>query len=71
MSKILGNLDTTVRIIFLVLLALLMFTPFIGIVLVFFVPVIGWYLWSLRDQNKELEARVAALEGKKPDKPKP
>jgi uncharacterized membrane protein len=68
MSKPRGTIDLIVRVVFLVLLALL--TLSLGLLLlIFFVPVVGWYIWRFNDKNKELEERLAALEG--PHKPKP
>lgn len=62
-----GGLGTTVRITFLILMGALVL--FLGIIfLIVFVPVVGWYLWQLLDENRALKARLAALEGpKKPD----
>ena len=69
MSKPKG-LDIPVRVIFLALIGFL--TLFLSLLfLAVFVAVAGWYIWSLSDKTKDLEARVAALEGpsaKKPDK---
>ena len=39
--------------------------------LIFFVPVVGWFLWRDQDRIMQLEKKVEALEnpyGKKPDK---
>ena len=33
------------------------------IVVIVLVPVIGYYIWQLREKNRELEERLAALEG--------
>ncbi|MDA4125853.1 MAG: hypothetical protein OK452_01430 [Thaumarchaeota archaeon] len=63
-----GALETAVRVVFLILMG------FIGLVFtqnffaLFFVPIIGWFVWSTRDKASDLERRVAALE--KPDEPK-
>jgi len=69
MSKPKG-LDISVRVIFLALIGFL--TLFLSLLfLAVFVAVVGWYIWGLNDKTKELEARIAALEGpsaKKPDK---
>jgi hypothetical protein len=51
------------RVVLLVLLALIALSGLVVIELVFFIPVVGWYLWHLNDKNKALEARVASLEG--------
>ena len=32
-------------------------------VVIVLVPVVGYYVWQVRQKNKELEERVAALEG--------
>jgi len=32
-------------------------------VVIVLVPVVGYYLWQVRQKNRELEERVAALEG--------
>jgi len=32
-------------------------------VVIVLVPVVGYYVWQLREKNRELEERVAALEG--------
>lgn len=63
MSKPRRSLDFTVRITFLVLMALL--TLFLGFFfLLVFVPVVGWYVWSLNDKIRDLEARLAPPEEK-------
>jgi hypothetical protein len=61
-------MNIVVRITFLVLLVFLTLILQL-LLLAVFVAVAGWYIWSLSDKNKELEARLAALEGphKKPD----
>ena len=33
------------------------------------VPIVGYYVWQVREKNKELEARIASLEGH-PNQPK-
>jgi len=68
MSKSSGSLGIVVRVVFLVLLAFLVLASPV-LFLIFFVPVVGWYILSLSDKNKDLEARLAALEG--PRRPKP
>jgi len=67
MSKSSGSLGIVVRVVFLVLLAFLVLASPV-LFLIFFVPVVGWYILSLSDKNKDLEARLAALEG--PRRPK-
>jgi hypothetical protein len=41
-------------------LAALLVPEFVVIALV---PIVGYYVWDVRAKNKELEERVAALEG--------
>ena len=69
MSKPKG-LDVSVRVVFVALIGFL--TLFLSLLfLAVFVAVASWYIWSLSDKTKNLEARIAALEGpsgKKPDK---
>ncbi len=66
MSKQSPGLQMTIRIVFLVLMGVI--TLYLQLLfLIIFVPVIGWYVWRMVDRNAELEKRVAALEGKKPD----
>ncbi len=63
-----GVLEMAVKVVFLILMG------FIGLVFtqnffaLFFVPIIGWYVWSNHDKASDLGRRVAALE--KPDEPK-
>jgi 4-amino-4-deoxy-L-arabinose transferase-like glycosyltransferase len=57
-----GSMNVVVRVTFLALLGLL--TLALGLLLlIFFVPIVGWYVWTLSDRNRELEARIAVLEG--------
>ncbi len=61
MSKPRPGLDRAVRITFMVLLGALVL--FLGLFfLIVFVPVAAWYLWQLSDRNRDLEARLAAIE---------
>ena len=69
MSKPMKGLDLAVRVVFLVLLALFVFGGLAGILLLFFVPIVGWFVWRLLDRTSELEKRLAALE--KPAEKKP
>lgn len=49
-----------------VLILVGMVTSFLGLgvfVLMVLVPVVGYFLWQVREKNKELEERLAALEG--------
>ncbi|HME19665.1 MAG TPA: hypothetical protein VKF15_08020 [Nitrososphaerales archaeon] len=32
-------------------------------VVIALVPIVGYYVWQVREKNKELEERLAALEG--------
>ena len=63
-----GTLETAVKVVFLILMG------FIGLVFtqnfftLFFVPIIGWFVWSTRDKVSDLERRLTALE--KPAEPK-
>ncbi len=58
-----GALDSSVRIVFVILLAVLTLALSI-LFLIFFVPIVAYYLWQLLDRTKELERKVAELEGK-------
>lgn len=69
MSKTFARLPTITRVIFLVLLALVTISEPI-LVLIFFIPIIGWLIWRDQDKIAELERRLAALEPSTP-KPKP
>jgi hypothetical protein len=62
-----GILETAVKVVFLGLLVLIVIAS-AYLLLVFFVPVVVWYIWSLYDKTAKLERRVAALE--KPTEPK-
>lgn len=68
MSKTGVRLNTISKIVFLVLLALISISEPI-LVLVFFIPVVGWLIWRDQDRMAALEKRLAALEG--PAKPEP
>jgi predicted tellurium resistance membrane protein TerC len=57
------RIDLVVRLLLLVLIAFLYVIPGISfLVLLFFIPVVGWVLWRDSDRIKELEKKVAALE---------
>lgn len=58
-----GMLDSSVRIVFVILLAVLTLSLNI-LFLIFFVPVVTYYLWQLLDRTRELERKVAELEEK-------
>ena len=69
MSKSSGISSVAVRVLFLVLMAFaVLISPVLF--LIFFVPVVGWFLWRDQDRIMRLEKKVEALEnpyGKKPD----
>ncbi len=69
MSKTVVRLDIIIRVVFVVLLAFLLLFPGINyFVLLFFVPIATWYVWRLQDRTRDLERRIASLEGpKKPE----
>jgi hypothetical protein len=49
------------RVTFLILLALLALeVP--GLLIIFFVPIVGWYLWRAQDRIAELEKKLAERE---------
>ncbi len=64
MSKPQGTYGTVIRMAFLILMAFLVLGEPV-LFLIFFVPVVGWFLWSDHDRIAELEKKVAALEGQK------
>jgi hypothetical protein len=69
-SRSSGSISIIVRVVFVILLAFLVLASPV-LFLIFFVPVVTWYILSLNDKNKKLEERLAALEGpsaKKPEK---
>ncbi len=53
-----------IKIVFLVLMGLIVLSAPV-LFLIFFVPIIGWFVWSDHDKIAELEKRIAALEGQK------
>ena len=57
------KLETVTRVVFAVLLGALILFGLAILVLLIFVPVVTWYVWRLQDKNKDLERRMAALEG--------
>jgi hypothetical protein len=64
-SRLLVN---AVKVVFLALLVLIVIASAF-LLLIFFVPLVVWYIWSLYDRTAKLEKRLAVLE--KPDEPKP
>ena len=53
--------NTVTKVTFLVLIAVVAISEPV-LVLVFFVPVVGWMLWRDQDRISELEKRITALE---------
>ena len=62
MSKPARKLDSSFRIVFVVLLGALTLTLSV-LFLIFFVPIVAYYLWQLLDRTRDLERRLRALEG--------
>ena len=58
MSKPQANASVVIRVTFLILMGLVAFL-FGFIFMAIFVPVVGWFIWSLNDRINELEARLA------------
>jgi hypothetical protein len=63
------RLSTVSQIVFLILLALVSLGFTASFVLIFLIPVMGWFIWRDHSRISELEKRLAALEGPKPAKP--
>ena len=61
MSKPRGALDSSARIVFVILLGVLTLALSF-LFLIFFVPVVAYYLWKVMDRTRELERKVAELE---------
>jgi hypothetical protein len=55
------RMSSITRIIFLVLLGLIALSEPI-LVLIFFVPIVGWLIWRDQDRISQLEKRLAAIE---------
>jgi 4-amino-4-deoxy-L-arabinose transferase-like glycosyltransferase len=68
MSRRRGFLDTAVKVVFLALLGLLTLALQF-LFLIIFIPIIGWYIWSLSDRNAELERKLSELQNPAPKKP--
>ena len=69
LSKSSGNVNIIVRVLTLVLMGFLVLVSPI-LFLIFFVPIVGWFLWRDHDKIAQLEKKVEALEnpyGKKSD----
>ena len=62
MAKARGNLEEATKWIVLILLAFLALV-FGGIFLVFFAPIVGFYIFHYSDKIKKLEAQLATLQG--------
>jgi len=60
MTKPSNNLSNAIRIVFVILLGFLSLASWLF--LIFFVPVVAWYIWGLSDKNRDLERRIVALE---------
>lgn len=57
------GLNLATRVTILALLALLAFSvP--GLIIIVFVPVVGWYMWSDRERIAELEKKLAGQDKK-------
>ena len=65
MKKSSGGLETFAMVI---LLALFGFIGLIitNLVMLFFLPIVGWYVWRLNQRARELEKRVAVIEKAEP-----
>jgi nicotinamide riboside transporter PnuC len=63
-------LDTAVKVVFLLLMAFVVLVEPV-LFLVFFVPIVGWFVWSAHSKTAELEKRLAALEKPWDQKPEP
>jgi hypothetical protein len=68
-SKSSGTLEAAVKVVFLILMGFIGYVFTINLFILFFVPIIGWLVWTARDKISNLEQRIAALE--KPSEPKP
>jgi nicotinamide riboside transporter PnuC len=60
-----GGLETVAIVVFLALMG------FIGLiitnlVMLFLIPIVGWYVWRLNQRARELEKRVATIEKAEP-----
>jgi hypothetical protein len=62
-------LGTPARMTILALLAFLVFAGFGAYVLLFFVPIAGWYIWKAHDRIAELERKLADRSQGKSGKP--
>jgi hypothetical protein len=62
MSKSRVNVEVASRLAFLALLALLVFGGLYWYVLIFYIPIVGWFVWRYEDRISELEKRLAAVE---------
>jgi hypothetical protein len=72
LSKPARRLDLAVRVVFFVLLAVLVLGGLGAYVILFFIPIFGWFVWRDQDRIRQLEKRLAELErptGQKPGQP--
>jgi hypothetical protein len=70
MSKPGGTINGAMRVVVSILVGFIAFIfTFGSIFILFFVPVITWYVWHLNDRSAELERRLNALEGPTAKKP--
>ena len=58
MSKRQVSLNSVFRIVLLILMAFFVLGEPV-LFLIFFVPIVGWYVWRLNDRTKELERKLA------------
>ncbi len=61
------SMGTFTRLLFLILIAVLA-VGYPDLVLIFFVPIAGWFIWRDHDRIVALEKRLKALEGPGPQK---
>jgi hypothetical protein len=65
-SKTTGLLESAVRVVLAILLGFVGFVFSQSLFMLFFVPVVVYYLWSTHNKTKELERRLAELDKAKP-----
>jgi hypothetical protein len=56
------------RLLLFVLIAVLAI-GYTALVVIFFVPIAGWFIWRDHDRIVDLEKKLEALEGPRPKKP--
>ncbi len=69
MSKPRGMLESVTKVVLLVFLAFVGFVFTQSLFMIFFVPVVIYYVWWNYDRTRELERRLSELE--KPSEQKP